>query len=131
MTTDIYASMRYRDALAAIDWLERAFGFERHVVYQGDDGTVDHAELRYGEGLVMLGSVRGEDDHRRPGQGWAYVAVDDLSAHHERARAARRRDRRRASSPGLRSLLRRPRSRRQPLELRDLPSRSAARVLTT
>jgi uncharacterized glyoxalase superfamily protein PhnB len=36
----------------------------------------------------MLGSVRGEDDPRRPGQGWAYVAVEDLGAHHERAQAA-------------------------------------------
>jgi uncharacterized glyoxalase superfamily protein PhnB len=88
MTTDIYPSMRYRDALAAIDWLERAFGFERHVVHEGAGGTVDHAELRYGEGLVMLGSARAEDDHRRPGLGWAYVVVDDIDAHHERAKDA-------------------------------------------
>ena len=85
MTRDIHASMRYRDAPAAIDWLERAFGFERHVVHEGPDGTVAHAELRYGEGLVMLGSWRGEDDHRRPGQGWAYVVVEDLEAHHQHA----------------------------------------------
>jgi uncharacterized glyoxalase superfamily protein PhnB len=26
-------SLRYRDAHAAIAWLERAFGFEQHVVY--------------------------------------------------------------------------------------------------
>lgn len=87
MPKDIYASMRYRDAQAAIDWLERAFGFSRHVVYDEPDGTVAHAELRYGDGLVMLGSWRGEDDHRRPGQGWAYVAVDDLDAHYSRARS--------------------------------------------
>jgi len=80
--------MRYRDAPAAIEWLERAFGFERHVVYEGAGGTVDHAELRYGEGLVMLGSVRGEDDHRLPGRGWAYVAVEDIQTHHDRAKAA-------------------------------------------
>lgn len=85
MPKDIYASMRYHDAAAAIDWLERAFGFERHVVYDDSDGTVTHAELRYGQGLVMLGTWRGEDDHRRPGQGWAYVAVDDLDEHHRRA----------------------------------------------
>jgi uncharacterized glyoxalase superfamily protein PhnB len=88
MTTDIYPSMRYHDAHAAIEWLEQAFGFERHVVYEGTGETIDHAELRYGEGLVMLGSVRGDDDHRRPGQGWAYVVVDDLSAPHDRAKAA-------------------------------------------
>jgi len=88
MTTDIYPSMRYRDALAAIEWLERAFGFKRHVVYEGAAGTVDHAELGYGQGLVMLGSVRDEDEHRRPGRGWAYVVVEDIQAHHDRAKAA-------------------------------------------
>ena len=85
MTRDIYASMRYRDAPAAIDWLERAFGFERQVVHDGPDGTVAHAELRYGDGLVMLGSWRGDDDQRRPGQGWAYVVVEDLEVHHRHA----------------------------------------------
>ncbi len=85
MPKDIYATMRYRDARAAIEWLERSFGFERHVVYDDENGQVSHAELRYGDGLVMLGTWRGEEDHRRPGEGWAYVAVDDLEAHHRRA----------------------------------------------
>jgi uncharacterized glyoxalase superfamily protein PhnB len=88
MPKDIYASMRYEDAPAALDWLQRAFGFQRSVVYEGADGTIDHAELRYGDGLVMLGSARGPDDHRRPGMGWAYVAVDDLDEHYAQAKAA-------------------------------------------
>jgi uncharacterized glyoxalase superfamily protein PhnB len=88
MPKDIYASMRYHNARAAIDWLERAFGFERKVAYDDDDGKITHAELRYGDGLVMLGNWRGEDDFRRPGQGWAYVAVDDLEEHHRRAAEA-------------------------------------------
>jgi uncharacterized glyoxalase superfamily protein PhnB len=49
-------SLRYKDAPAAIGWLEQAFGFERHAVYDGPDGTVAHAELRFGNGMVMLGS---------------------------------------------------------------------------
>jgi uncharacterized glyoxalase superfamily protein PhnB len=88
MPRDIYASMRYHDAAAAIEWLERAFGFERRVAYDDGDGIVYHAELRYGDGLVMLGQWRGEDDHRKPGEGWAYVAVDDLEAHHAQAKQA-------------------------------------------
>jgi uncharacterized glyoxalase superfamily protein PhnB len=36
----------------------------------------------------MLGSWRGEDDHRRPGQGWAYVAVDHFDKHFGCAKAA-------------------------------------------
>jgi len=50
-------SARYKDAHAAIAWLERAFGFERHAVYDGPDGTVAHAELRFGTGMIMLGSA--------------------------------------------------------------------------
>jgi uncharacterized glyoxalase superfamily protein PhnB len=50
-------SLRYKDASAAIAWLEQAFGFERHAVYEGPDGTVAHAELRFGNGMVMLGSA--------------------------------------------------------------------------
>ncbi len=49
--------MRYRDAHAAIAWLERAFGLQRHAVYDGPDGTVAHAELRYANGMIMLGSA--------------------------------------------------------------------------
>lgn len=88
MPKNIYASMRYHDGRAAIDWLERAFGFELSVAHDGPDGNVAHAEMRYGDGLVMLGTWRGQDDHRRPGEGWAYVVVDDLDAHHRRASEA-------------------------------------------
>ena len=50
-------SLRYRDAYAAIEWLERALGFVRHAVYPGPDNTVGHAELRHGGGMIMLGSA--------------------------------------------------------------------------
>jgi uncharacterized glyoxalase superfamily protein PhnB len=53
----ILASMRYNDAHAAIAWLENAFGFVRLAVYEGPDGTVAHAELRFGNGMIMLGSA--------------------------------------------------------------------------
>ena len=88
MTQDIYASMRYRDSRAAIEWLEHAFGFECHAIHEGPSGGVAHAELRYGDSLMMLGDWRGDDDHRRPGQGWAYVVVSDLDAHDAAAAAA-------------------------------------------
>jgi uncharacterized glyoxalase superfamily protein PhnB len=91
MPRDIYTILQYRDARAAIDWLERAFGFERVNVYDAPDGTVSHAELRHGDGMVMLSSqTHGDDggygDHT--GQAWAYVVVDDADAHHERAKGA-------------------------------------------
>ena len=49
-------SLRYRDANAAISFLERAFGFVRHAVYPGQNNNVDHAELRHGSGMIMIGS---------------------------------------------------------------------------
>jgi uncharacterized glyoxalase superfamily protein PhnB len=60
----VVPSLRYRDALAAIDWLIRAFGFEKQAVYLGPDSTtVMHAQLTFGNGMVMLGSVAREGDN--------------------------------------------------------------------
>lgn len=52
----IIPSVRYRDAHAAIDWLVRVFGFTRQAVYDGPNGTVAHAQLTRGGGMLMLGS---------------------------------------------------------------------------
>jgi uncharacterized glyoxalase superfamily protein PhnB len=83
----IYPTLTYRDAHAAIDWLCATLGFERHAVHAGDDGTVLHAELRLGDGIVMLGSDR-DDSPFRTGRTVVYAAVDDVDALYERARAA-------------------------------------------
>jgi uncharacterized glyoxalase superfamily protein PhnB len=53
----VIPALRYRNAPAAIDWLCRAFGFEKHAVYANPDGTIAHAELTFGTGMIMLGSV--------------------------------------------------------------------------
>lgn len=84
----IYPSLRYRDAAAAIEWLEEAFGFSEHVVYRNDDGTIAHAELSYGPSLLMLGTAKDDKYGSRVGQGWLYVAVEDADAHCEKARRA-------------------------------------------
>src|SRR2546426_12275674 len=57
----VIPSLRYRNAPAAIEWLCSAFGFERHAVYPNPDGTIAHAQLSFGNGMVMLGSVSGKD----------------------------------------------------------------------
>jgi len=56
-TSTVIPGLRYRDALAAIDWLVRAFGFEKQGVYMGPNNTVMHAQLTFGNGMIMLGSV--------------------------------------------------------------------------
>ncbi len=82
----LYPGLAYRDAQTAIGWLERAFGFEELLVVPGPDGLVAHAELRFGNGVLMLGSLRDGEAARR--QRTPYVYVPDADAHHERARAA-------------------------------------------
>jgi uncharacterized glyoxalase superfamily protein PhnB len=87
----IYPVLRYRDAHAAIDFLCEAFGFERHAVYEGDDGAIEHAQLTLGRGMVMLSTEREDDDRgwgKHAGQGWNYVAVANPDTHYERAKAA-------------------------------------------
>jgi uncharacterized glyoxalase superfamily protein PhnB len=59
----IIPAMRYRDALAAIEWLVRAFGFEKNAVYMGEGDLVMHAQLTFGNGMVMLGSAQNGGDY--------------------------------------------------------------------
>lgn len=49
--------LRYRDAPAAIEWLCRVLGFEKQLVVPNPDGTIAHAQLSFGNGMIMLGSV--------------------------------------------------------------------------
>lgn len=91
--------LRYQDAPKAIDWLCRAFGFEKQLVVPNDDGTIAHAQLTHGRGMIMLGSAGrhgGGFDQlvKTPAQVGgigtqsSYVVVDDADAHLARARAA-------------------------------------------
>ena len=87
--------LRYEDAPAALDWLVEAFGFECSQIDRGENGSVAHAELRFGDGMVMLGSA-GEDDlgMKTPRELGAvnqgvYVIVDEgIDGHFARALAA-------------------------------------------
>jgi uncharacterized glyoxalase superfamily protein PhnB len=95
--SSIIPCLRYRDAHAMIEWLCRAFGFEKQAVYDDDQGGVAHAQLTYGGGMVMLGSVREDGFGRLLAQPdaldgretqCACVIVRDCRAHYERAKAA-------------------------------------------
>jgi uncharacterized glyoxalase superfamily protein PhnB len=87
--------LNYANAPAALDWLTGAFGFERTEVHEGEKGTIVHAEMRFADGLIMLGSA-GENDlgMKTPKELGAvnqgvYVIVDNgIEAHYERALAA-------------------------------------------
>ena len=85
----ISPTLVYADAKAAIKQLTEAFGFTEHAVYEDEDGRVVHAELMYGNGMVMLGSkgIGGEFDKLMTDAGPAgvFVHVDDVDAHHGKA----------------------------------------------
>jgi uncharacterized glyoxalase superfamily protein PhnB len=83
----VFPTLSYDDAQAAIDFLVQAFDAERHAVYSGDDGTIQHAELRFGNGIVMLGSASGEMP-ATGGRGGVYIVVADPDEHCARAREA-------------------------------------------
>jgi uncharacterized glyoxalase superfamily protein PhnB len=61
MSSAVIPCLRYRDAPRMIDWLCRAFGFARHLVVEDGQGSIAHAQLTLGPGMIMLGSVR-EDE---------------------------------------------------------------------
>lgn len=92
---NLFPFLTYRDANAALRFLSEAFGFEERVVYRAPDGSVAHAELRLGPGIIMIGSVKKEHvlglkstlDLGGVSQG-VYVYVRDVEAHHARAKAA-------------------------------------------
>ena len=90
-------TLRYRDAKAAIVYLCDVFGFQRHAVYEEKDGSVMHAELSLGNGMIMLGSatdteygkniVQPDEVGRKETQS-PYLVVADADAVYARAKAA-------------------------------------------
>ncbi len=94
----ICVALFYEDALQAIDWLCRAFGFAVRLKVLADDGRIAHSELVYGEGVIMVAqagkfAVRGRVTRSPQSLDGAntqgvMLYVDDADAHCARARAA-------------------------------------------
>ena len=95
-TATVIPALQYEDAPAAIDFLCRAFGFEKKAVYAGEGGAIAHAELALGDGMVMLGSAKDTEyskllvrPHAAGGVTMSvYCIVTDADAHFARAKAA-------------------------------------------
>lgn len=97
MPCNVIPTMKYEDAPEAIEWLCRAFGFERHLVVGGDGNIIEHAQLTFNGGMIMLGSVRASpfDEMQKPPKATngivtqsAYIVVNDVDVHYNRALAA-------------------------------------------
>lgn len=98
----ISSALYYDDAETAIDWLCNAFGFMVRLKVAGEDGSIVHSELEFGDGLIMVGQTGKSDPGRQAWQSSQVspaaieqrntqslcVHVDDVDAHCARARAA-------------------------------------------
>jgi uncharacterized glyoxalase superfamily protein PhnB len=91
--------LRYRDAPAAIEWLCSTFGFNKQAVYPNSDGTIAHAQLTFGNGMIMLGSavekatewgklIKQPDQIGGAETQSAYLIVADADVLYARAKAA-------------------------------------------
>ncbi|MCX5202037.1 VOC family protein [Streptomyces sp. NBC_00237] len=88
-TPTMFPTFLYRDAKAAIRLLKEGFGFTEIAVYEGEGGLIEHAELAYGNGAVMLGSKGRAGQFAQlmadAGPTSVYIVVTDADAHHKRA----------------------------------------------
>ena len=89
--------LRYRNAPAAIEWLCDTFGFEKQLVVPGENGVIEHAQLSFGNGMIMLGSVIDSEFGRLMKQPdeiggaetqSAYLIVEDADVLYAKAKAA-------------------------------------------
>lgn len=55
----------YQDPKAALEWLEKAFGFEPVMVVINEDGTLGHSEMRFGDSLIHVGR-EWDETHKSP-----------------------------------------------------------------
>lgn len=88
-TPQITPYLFYEDCAAALEWLARVFGFRERMRTTDTDGAIRHAEMRFGNAGIMLGTP---PDYRNPAHLGGvtvslYVTVDDVDAHHRRAEA--------------------------------------------
>ncbi len=81
----------YEDVAAALEFLARAFDFTETLRYDDPAGYVSHAEMRLGDGAIMLGDPG--PSYRGPARLGGttvqlHVEVDDVDALCARARSA-------------------------------------------
>lgn len=96
----IVSCVFYKDPIAAMKWLEAAFGFETTTLLTDAEGKLGYAEMAFrdcpvsigGEfGGALLGGVEMKSPQNLGGSGSQFLRIDlgkDLDGHCARARAA-------------------------------------------
>ena len=97
MKSILIPTLRYHDPAKAIAFLCEAFGFEEGAVFKNEEGTIIHAELKIGEGILMVGWTGyaspfsaflihpDETEGRNTMTG--FIVVEDPDAHYAQAQA--------------------------------------------
>jgi uncharacterized glyoxalase superfamily protein PhnB len=89
--------MRYKNARTAIDWLCNAFRFEKQLIVEGEKNTIAHAQLTYGNSMIMLSSeneneygklVKTPESLNGNNTQAPYIVVEKIDEHYENAVAA-------------------------------------------
>ena len=90
----IIPTLRYKDAPTAIEWLCNVFGFEKHLVVPGENGTITHAQLIFGNAMIMIGSandneygklLKTPEDLNGFNTQTPYIIVEAIDDHYQRA----------------------------------------------
>jgi uncharacterized glyoxalase superfamily protein PhnB len=90
----IIPTIRYKDAPAAIAWLCNVFGFEKHLIVPGEDETIAHAQLKFGNAMIMLASendneygkfIKTPKDLNGINTQTQYIIVEEIDKHYKRA----------------------------------------------
>ena len=93
----IIPTMQYKNAGMAIDWLCKAFGFEKHLIVEGENNTIRHAQLTFGNSMIMMSSeneneygklVNTPENLNGNNTQASYIVVERIDEHYERAVAA-------------------------------------------
>ena len=89
-------TMQYHDANKAVIWLCEVFGFQPKMVYKDDAENVQHAELVFNNGMIMIGPrsetpfgklIKTPTELNGANNSCIYVVVADAEAHYQKAKA--------------------------------------------
>jgi len=92
--TTIIPTMRYKNAPEAIKWLCEVFGFKENLIVPGENNTIAHAQLTFGNSMIMLGSendnafgkqIKTPADLSGINTQTAYIIIPEIDAHYKNA----------------------------------------------
>ena len=95
-TRAVVPTITYRNTTAMVEWLCDTFDFRRQLIVKGEHGEVKHAELTFGESMIMVGAVQHSPFEKlvvHPDQiggvetQTCYLIVDDVEAHYAKVKA--------------------------------------------